>query len=185
MIRSVHKRRSRAGRRDLLQQAVCAHTRRGPGTVTWWSPRTGSGRAHKIAYPTHTTSKAIARQASSGARPSAPCQSIDAMNLAPRQTLSMFFRSCSSTPWPSDKPIGLPHVPKRPPCGNRFGFRSRWTADARERKNRALYRTETCVECTNWAGLQLDPNPAREGAGRYLIIASRAVWAPATVLVIQ
>ena len=79
------------------------------------------------------------------------------MNLAPRQTLSMFFRSCSSTPWPSDKPIGLVHVPKRRPCTNRFGFRSRWTDDARERQNSGYYITERCVVSANWAGLQLDP----------------------------
>ena len=56
-IRSVHKRRSRAGRRDLLQQAICTHTRSRHGAVTWWSTTTRSGRAHKLPYSASTTSK--------------------------------------------------------------------------------------------------------------------------------
>ena len=165
MIRSVHKRRSRAGRRDLLQQATCAHARRGPGVVTGWSTRTGSGRAHKLTYPTSTASAAIAPTASCWGRPSARCQPIDERNLAPRPRSPIFFREISSTPWPFEKPIGLPHVPRRRPCGNRFGFRSRWTDNARDRKKRATRESETKRVAPALAGLQLD-GAHRPSAGR-------------------
>ena len=159
MIGSVHKRRSRAGRRDLLQQAICAHTSRRHGVVTWWSTRTGSGRAHKLAYPSLTTSNANAPVASGGARPSAWRKSIQREDPAHRHEFAFCFRISSSTPWPIQMKIRTVHVPRPSPCTVLLGPCSRWTAEEEMRKNRCYYTTETCVVAPNLAGLQHDAGP--------------------------
>ena len=151
---SVRQRPGRAGRQDLLQQAICAHTGRRHRAVTWCPTRASSGRAHKLAYPSLTTLNANAPIASGGARPSAWRKSIQREDPAHRHEFAKFFHYCSSTPWPSEIKIRLLHVPRPSPCSNHLGFRSRWTAEEEMRKKRALYTTETSVECPNLAGLQ-------------------------------
>ena len=153
---SVRQRPGRAGRQDLLQQAIWAHTGRRHRAVTRWSTRASSQRAPKLAYPSLTTLDANAPIASGGARPSAWRKSIQREDPAHRHEFAFCFHISSSTPWPIDKPFGFPHVPRPSPCGNLFTCRSRWTAEEEMRKKRALYRTEISVECPNLAGLQHD-----------------------------
>ena len=98
----------------------------------------------------------IAPIASGGARPSAWRKSIQREDPAHRHEFAFCFHNSSSAPWPIDKPIALPHVPRPSPCGKHFGFRSRWTAEEEMRKNRCYYTTETCVVAPNLAGLQHD-----------------------------
>ena len=152
---SVRQRPGRAGRQDLLQQAIWAHTGRRHRAVTWCPTRASSGCAHKLAYSTLTTLNANAHIASGGARPSAWRKSTQRKDSAHRHELRRFCSTCSSTPWPLEKKIRLVHVPRPSPCTNHLGFRSRWTADARERQNRCYYTSETCVVAPNLAGLQL------------------------------
>ena len=153
---SVRQRPGRAGRQDLLQQAICAHTGRRHRAVTWCPTRASSGRARKLAYPSLTTSNANAPVASGGARPSAWRKSIQPEDPAHRSGFAFCFHYCSSMPWPSEIKSRLLHVPRPSPCSNHLGFRSRWTAEEEMRKKRALYTTETSVECPNLAGLQHD-----------------------------
>ena len=153
---SVRQRPGRAGRQDLLQQAIWAHTGRRHRAVTWCPTRASSGCAHKLAYSTLTTLNANAHIASGGARPSAWRKSIQREDPAHRHEFAFCFHISSSTPWPIDKPIASSHVPRPSPCEEHFGFRSRWTAEEEMRKKRALYRTESFVECPNMAGLQHD-----------------------------
>ena len=163
---SVRQRPGRAGRQDLLQQAICAHTGRRHRAVTRWSTRASSQRAPKLAYPSLTTLNANAPIASGGARPSAWRKSIQREDPAHRSGFAFCFRISSSTPWPIDKPFGFPHVPRPSPCGNLFTCRSRWTAEEEMRKNSGYYITERCVVSANWAGLQLDICLAHERAVR-------------------
>ena len=154
---SVRQRPGCAGRQDLLQQAICAHTGRRHRAVTWCPTRASSGRAHKLAYPSLTTLNANAPIASGGARPSAWRKSIQREDPAHRHEFAFCFRISSSTPSTLDKPIALPHVPRPSPCGKHFGFRSRWTAEEEMRKKRCYYTTETFVVAPDLAGLQLLP----------------------------
>ena len=168
---SVRQRPGRAGRQDLLQQAICAHTGRRHRAVTWCPTRASLGRAHKLAYSTLTTLNANAHIASGGARPSAWRKSIQREDPAHRHEFAKFFHNSSSTPSPIDKPFDFPHVPRPSPCGNLFTCRSRWTAEEEMRKNRCYYTSETCVVAPNLAGLQLvlntvDPALARREAKR-------------------
>ena len=121
---SVRQRPGRAGRQDLLQQAIWAHTGRRHRAVTWCPTRASSGCAHKLAYSTLTTLNANAHIASGGARPSAWRKSIQREDPAHRHEFAFCFRISSSTPSTLDKPIALPHVPRPSPCGKHFGFRS-------------------------------------------------------------
>ena len=133
---SVRQRPGRAGRQDLLQQAICAHTGRRHRAVTWCPTRASSGRAHKLAYSSLTTLNANAHIASGGARPSAWRKSIQRGNPAHRQEFAFCCSISSSTPWPIGKPIASSHVPRPSPCEEHFGFRSRWTAEEEMRKKR-------------------------------------------------
>ena len=151
---SVRQRPGRAGRQDLLQQAICAHTGRRHRAVTRWSTRASSQRAPKLAYPSLTTLDANAPIASGGARPSAWRKSIQREDPAHRHEFAKFFHYCSSMPWPSEIKNRLLHVPRPSPCSNHLGFRSRWTAEEEMRKKRDLYTTESSVEGPNLAGLQ-------------------------------
>ena len=133
---SVRQRPGRAGRQDLLQQAICAHTGRRHRAVTWCPTRASSGRAHKLAYSSLTTLNANAPIASGGARPSAWRKSIQREDPAHRHEFAFCFRISSSTPSTFDKPIASSHVPRPSPCEEHFGFRSRWTAEEEMRKKR-------------------------------------------------
>ena len=152
---SVRQRPGRAGRQDLLQQAICAHTGRRHRAVTWCPTRASSGRAHKLAYSSLTTLNANAHIASGGARPSAWRKSIPRKDSAHCHEFAKFFHNFSSAPWPIEIKNRLLHVPRPSPCSNHLGFRSRWTAEEEMRKNRCYYTTETCVVAPDLAGLQL------------------------------
>ena len=145
---SVRQRPGRAGRQDLLQQAICAHTGRRHRAVTWCPTRASSGCAHKLSYSSLTTLNANAPIASGGARPSAWRKSIqreDPASSASPRVCKVFPQLLTSAPWPIDKPIASSHVPRPSPCEEHFGFRSRWTAEEEMRKNRCYYTSETCV----------------------------------------
>ena len=169
---SVRQRPGRAGRQDLLQQAICAHTGRRHRAVTWCPTRASSGRARKLAYPSLTTSNVNAPVASGGARPSAWRKSIQREDPAHRHEFAFCFRISSSTPWPIEMKIRTVHVPRPSPCTVLLGPCRRWTAEEEMRKKRDLYRTESFVEGPDLAGLQLLPGtPDLEGGrGRILIL---------------
>ena len=175
---SIRQRPGRAGRQDLLQQAIWAHTGRRHRAVTRWSTRASSQRAPKLAYPSLTTLNANAPIASGGARPSAWRKSIQREDPAHRHEFAKFFHNSSSAPSTFDKPIASSHVPRPSPCEEHFGFRSRWTAEEEMLQKRALYRTEISVECTNLAGLQHDTQKCQrvlEASFRGSLAAQRGV----------
>ena len=141
---SVRQRPGRAGRQDLLQQAICAHTGRRHRAVTWCPTRAShvsSGRARKLAYPSLTTSNANAPVASGGARPSAWRKSIQREDPAHRHEFAKFFHNSSSAPWPIEIKNRTVHVPRPSPCTVLLGPCSRWTAEEEMRKNRCYYTT--------------------------------------------